>query len=96
MSNTRCYVLPSSHEGLPIALLEAMSYKVPTIVSNIPANIEVKLKYKNYFEVGNIKELTKKLQDNIDTPYQKVEYDMSQYNWDIITNQVVEIYKSLQ
>ena len=96
LSNTRCYVLPSSHEGLPIALLEAMSYKVPTIVSNIPTNIEVKLKYKNYFEVGNIKELTKKLQDNIDTPYQKVEYDMSQYNWDIITNQVVEIYKSLQ
>ncbi|MFQ7387880.1 MAG: glycosyltransferase [Alistipes sp.] len=26
----------SSHEGLPIALLEAMSYRLPVIVSDIP------------------------------------------------------------
>ena len=36
LTNARCYVLPSSHEGLPIALLEAMSYRLPVIVSDIP------------------------------------------------------------
>ena len=29
--------------GLPIALLEAMSYRLPVIVSDIPANLEVGL-----------------------------------------------------
>ena len=29
LSHARCFVLPSSHEGLPIALLEAMSYRHP-------------------------------------------------------------------
>ena len=43
LTNARCYCLPSSHEGLPIALLEAMSYHLPVVVSNIPANLEVGL-----------------------------------------------------
>ena len=34
LTNARCYCLPSSHEGLPIALLEAMSYHLPVVVSN--------------------------------------------------------------
>ena len=41
LTNCRCYCLPSSHEGLPIALLEAMSYGVKVIVSDIPANIQL-------------------------------------------------------
>lgn len=96
LSNTHCYVLPSSHEGLPIALLEAMSYKAPVIVSNIPANLEVGLKYENYFEVGNIEELTQRLQTNIDSPYQKVNYDMQRYDWNIIAEQVADIYKKYE
>ncbi len=95
LSNTHCYVLPSSHEGLPIALLEAMSYKRPVIVSNIPANLEVGLKQENYFKVGNIQELSQKLQANLDSTYQKVEYDMSPYNWDNITEQVANIYNNI-
>lgn len=92
LTHTRCFVLPSSHEGLPIALLEAMSYKLPVIVSDIPANIEIGLDAKYYFPVGNIKILTEKIQSNINSPYQHIEYNMTKYDWDTIAKQIAEIY----
>lgn len=95
LNHTRCYVLPSSHEGLPIALLEAMSYGAPTLVSDIPANLEVGLPKKNYFACGDILELTARLQEIADTPYVKQEYDMEKYDWDIIAQQVENVYISL-
>ncbi len=92
LTNTRCFVLPSSHEGLPIALLEAMSYQLPVIVSDIPANLEVGLNAENYFACGNIEQLATKLQQNIDSEYSSVKYDMSKYNWDVIAEQVNQVY----
>ncbi|MGN1228265.1 MAG: glycosyltransferase family 4 protein, partial [Prevotella sp.] len=95
LTNCRCYCLPSSHEGLPIALLEAMSYKVPVVVSDIPANLEVGLPKEDYFPCGNVEALTEKLKEVVSKPWQKVDYDMSKYNWDNIAKQVDEVYKSL-
>lgn len=96
LTHARCFVLPSSHEGLPIALLEAMSYDLPVIVSNIPANLEVGLNAENYFPVGNVEDLAIKLQDNIQKPFHRIEYNMDKYNWDIIAEQVKNIYNSLK
>ena len=96
LTNCRCYCLPSSHEGLPISLLEAMSYRVPVVVSDIPANLEVALDSSCYFPVGHVDALTEKLQKNIDEPCHTVEYDISKYDWDIIANQVASIYKSMK
>ena len=96
LTNARCYVLPSSHEGLPIALLEAMSYRLPVIVSDIPANLEVELPDECYFHLGDINALARKLQKDIDADYHQVDYDLSKYNWDHIANQVCEIYESLR
>ena len=96
LTNARCYVLPSSHEGLPIALLEAMSYHLPVIVSDIPANLEVELPDECYYHLGDINALARKLQKNIDADYHQVDYDLSKYNWDHIANQVCEIYESLR
>lgn len=93
LTHTRCFVLPSSHEGLPIALLEAMSYGCPVIVSNIPANLEVGLDYESYFPVGDIDVLAQKLQENIEKPYRKVRYDMAEYDWSHIAEQVAEVYQ---
>lgn len=95
LTNCRCYCLPSSHEGLPIALLEAMSYSVPVIVSDIPANLEVGLEQKDYFPMGDVDALADKLKALIAEHYQPMHYDMSKYNWDKIAQQVAEIYKGL-
>lgn len=96
LANCRCYCLPSSHEGLPIALLEAMSYSVPVIVSDIPANLEVGLEQKDYFPMGDVDALADKLKTNITESYHHVQYDMSKYNWDKIAHQVTEVYYSLK
>lgn len=72
LSHARCFVLPSSHEGLPIALLEAMSYRLPVIVSDIPANLEVGLGQEFYFPLGDRRALARKLQENMDAPYRQI------------------------
>lgn len=41
LRNATCFIIPSTIEGLSISLLEAMSYKLPIIASDIPANKEV-------------------------------------------------------
>ena len=94
LTNCMCYCLPSSHEGLPIALLEAMSYGVKVIVSDIPANLEVGLPQNDYFHVGNVDELANKLNDVMTHPVEHIEYDMTKYDWDKIAREVKEVYLS--
>ena len=93
LTNCLCYCLPSSHEGLPIALLEAMSYGVKVVVSDIPANLEVGLPKDDYFPVGNVDVLAEKLKSIIEQPRQHIDYDMKKYDWEKIADQVADVYK---
>jgi glycosyltransferase involved in cell wall biosynthesis len=60
-ANAGLFVLPSSHEGLPIVLLEAMSFGLPCLASDIPPNREVGLPDDSYFPVGDVAALAAKL-----------------------------------
>ena len=96
LSNALCYSLPSSHEGLPIALLEAMSYRLPVITSAIPANLEVGLDASCYHQVGDVTALAKKIEVIANQPLQRIGHDMTKYNWDTISQQVANIYQSMK
>lgn len=95
------FVLPSSHEGLPIALLEALSYGLPVIASDIPANLEVGLAEEHYFPLGNIEALADRLRAFASEPrsQEKIEdqraWVSSRFNWHEIARKTVAVYRSL-
>jgi glycosyltransferase involved in cell wall biosynthesis len=98
-SNAGLFVLPSYYEGLPIALLEALSYKLPVLVSSIPQHRYFQLGDHRYFEAGNIAELSLGLVDSYSrgiTEAEKKEYTSvlkADYNWDEIAFKTLEAYK---
>src|SRR3546814_21014094 len=55
------FVMPSYHEGLPIAALEAASCGARMLLSDIPANLDIGLDPMNYFPVGDVAELPARL-----------------------------------
>ena len=97
-ANAGMFVLPSSHEGLPIALLEALSYGLPSIASQIPANLEVGLPPEHYFPVGDIETLSACIRTLADRGYNdreavdRRERVAEQYGWPEIASHTVDVY----
>ena len=94
LSHAALYVLPSSHEGLPIALLEAMSYSRKVLVSDIPANLEIGLPEECCFPCGDVGALRSAMEALLASP-SVPEYDMDRYDWDNIAAEVLAIYESI-
>ena len=96
-SNCYLYCLPSDVEGMPISLLEAMSYGCNCLVSNIEENLQVTEKYATTFEKGNVKDLKEKLQSNLKKDNKLKKEEISRYiveknNWDNVVEQTEEKY----
>lgn len=100
LSHAALFAMPSYHEGLPIALLEALSYRLDVAVSNIPANcIEQLCRYTDFFPVGDTDALASLMQTKLDNapadaPLRRT-YDLTPYNWDNIAAATVELYRTL-
>lgn len=61
-------VHPSESEGLPIAVLEAMSYGKCVLSSDIPENLELTQEHGLTFKTGSEKDLANKLQMLLENP----------------------------
>lgn len=92
MSHAALFVLPSSHEGLPISLLEAMSYNLDVLASDIPANRIPQLADEDFFAVGDVDTLAEKIAARLTTPATPRSYDMRPYNWETIADQTLSVY----
>lgn len=96
-SNAGLFVLPSYHEGLPIALLEAMSYDLPILTSDIPANCELS-QPKERFPIGNVVALREKIHSFLGSPSTISEgryFVATKNNWDLISEDTEKVYKSI-
>ena len=95
-SNAYIYCLPSELEGMPLSLLEAMSYGNCCLVSDIPACTEVVENRAVLFEKNNVKDLTAKLQMLLDElKYREgiAQYVTAKYNWDDVVDRTLELYR---
>lgn len=101
-SNAYIYCLPSDLEGMPISLLEAMSYGNCCLTSNIDECTEVCVNNAVYFEKGNAADLRDKLDYLIKNPqivnsYKEKarDYICNKYNWDDVCDKTLQLYKNI-
>ena len=86
------FVLPSHHEGLPIAALEAMASATPMLLSDIAANRDLGLPPENYFPVGDRAALSAALARPASD---FAGYDpnlLSKFDWSKIAGETVAVY----
>lgn len=94
------FVLPSSHEGLPIAMLEALSYGLPVLASDIPANREVGLDVRYYFPLGNIGVLSQRIAEfasacsALPDKEETRQWVAERFDWEHIAEATKEVYIS--
>jgi glycosyltransferase involved in cell wall biosynthesis len=99
-SNAYIYTLPSDLEGMPLSLLEAMSYGNCCLVSDIPECAEVVEDKALIFKKADVQDLQEKLQDACDHPEkvdthkeQAADFICKKYNWDEITEETMKLYR---
>ena len=95
--NARLFVIPSYHEGLPIALLEALSYNLDVVASDIPANTEVPLPCECFAKVGNVSDLARVIKEHLERNFQENFSNIihEYYDWDKIAERTAGVYKEL-
>ena len=98
-SNAYIYCLPSDLEGMPLSLLEAMSYGNCCVVSDIDECTEVVEDRAAVFPKGNIGELKRVLQQLLDDPEMvegykagAAEFVSRKYNWDDVVEKTLKLY----
>lgn len=98
-SNAYIYVLPSDLEGMPLSLLEAMSYGNCCLTSDIPECADVVEDRAVLFSRGSSDSLGEKLRMLLDRPdlvesyrQQAAEYICGKYQWDDVVDRTLKLY----
>ncbi|MCK9532806.1 MAG: glycosyltransferase [Gammaproteobacteria bacterium] len=95
-------MLPSSHEGLPIALLEALSFGLPVLASDIPANLDVGLPSGSYFPLGDVAALATAMRARaascpvVDEERRRIRaWVAARFDWNDIARRTLEVYRGV-
>lgn len=101
-SNAYIYILPSDLEGMPLSLLEAMSYGNCCLVSDIAECVEVVEDKAVIFRKSDVNDLKQKLQQLCKYPAQVAEYKKQaadfickKYNWDDVVYKTLVLYSKI-
>ena len=99
-SNAYVYVLPSDLEGMPLSLLEAMSYGNCCVTSDIPECAQVIADHGVAFPKADVAALAAALQQLCDDAERTARYKKQtsdfvcgKYNWDDVTTKTLELYQ---
>ncbi len=102
-SNAYIYCLPSDLEGMPLSLLEAMSYDNCCLTSDIKECTEVIENNGVTFKKSNIGDLKNKLEYLLNNKTEVLqyketakEYITAKYNWDDIVNKTLILYAKIK
>ena len=101
-SNCYFYCLPSFLEGMPISLLEALGFGNCCLSSDIPECAEVLGEWGCQFRCGSVDDLRDQLQMLCDHPEKvaecrrQVEKHFTHLTWDEVTEQTLDLYRSLR
>lgn len=99
--NADAFILPSHSEGMPMAALEAMSYKLPCIFSeacNIPEAYEANAAIKCETNSENIAQALTNLISKSEIQIQEMGTNAlalvkQKYSWEIVSKQLIEVYQ---
>ena len=99
-SNAYIYCLPSDLEGMPLSLLEAMSYGNCCLVSDIAECTEVVENNAVVFKKSDVLDLKMKLQELLDDDERVAEYKRNaseyictKYNWNSVIDKTLNLYR---
>lgn len=95
LESASLFVMPSYHEGLPIAALEAASCGTPMLLSDIQANLDLGLPAQHYFPVGDVDVLAQRLRAPVDTYRVDRGPILSAFDWDWISERTLAVYREL-
>ena len=92
----RCalFVMPSYHEGLPIAALEAASCGAKMLLSDIPACRDIGLPARNYFPTGDVAVLTERLNEDCGSLTIDHGQIRRRFSWDKAAQDTMTVYRA--
>jgi glycosyltransferase involved in cell wall biosynthesis len=104
-SNAAAFVLPSALEGLPLTLLEAISYGVPVVASDIPPHLEVlgaDAPGRRLFRAGSEDDLVAALDRVLADPGAEIDAvepfrreTLARFTWDSVVDDLEQLYRGL-